>query len=274
MFLSVIIPVFNAEKTIITAVDSVTNELMSFDIDWELIIVNDGSTDNTFSTLEDYFHNGIWGNQKVRIINKINEGVATARNTGLKSCNGEYVAFNDSDDVWLEGRLSLLLDTLLKNSKIDLIAGLHSNDNFNSNPFKKINGLTRITIHDQLLKNYFSPQASIFRKDILLKSGFFKDGMRFAEEGFFFNNIVYYGNAYIIPVQVSKEIISKNRWGDEGLSGNLWEMEKGELSNFKEAYDRKQVGLFFYLLVVIISLIKFSKRVFITLARKRFNIFR
>jgi glycosyltransferase involved in cell wall biosynthesis len=177
MLLSVIIPAFNAEKTIITAIDSVINELISLAIDWELIIVNDGSTDNTISTLEKYFQNSIGVNQKVRIINKINEGVATARNTGLKSCNGDYVAFNDSDDIWIEGRLSLLLGTLMKNSQIDLIAGLHTNDNFNSNPFKKINGLTRITIHDQLLKNYFSPQASIFRKDVLLKSGFFKNGI-------------------------------------------------------------------------------------------------
>lgn len=97
---SVIIPVFNGEKFIEKAIASVFAQTVS---DWELVIVNDGSTDNTLSVLEKYKDN-----EKIKIISKENEGVSVARNTGVKNSKGDYIAFLDADDVWHENHLEVV----------------------------------------------------------------------------------------------------------------------------------------------------------------------
>lgn len=97
---SVIIPVYNGEKFIDKAIESVFSQTVS---DWELIIVNDGSKDNTLSVLEKYRDN-----KKIRIISKINEGVSVARNTGVAESNGAYITFLDADDVWHKDHLEVM----------------------------------------------------------------------------------------------------------------------------------------------------------------------
>jgi len=89
---SVIIPVYNGEKFIDNAIESVFSQTYS---DWELIIVNDGSKDNTASVLEKYAHK-----DGVTVINRENGGVSAARNDGVARGKGEYFAFLDADDVW------------------------------------------------------------------------------------------------------------------------------------------------------------------------------
>ncbi len=94
MKFSVIIPVYNVEAYLRACLDSVLNQTFE---DWEAICVNDGSTDNSASILEE---NG-QKDGRFKIVNQPNGGLSAARNTGLKSATGEYVLFLDSDD-WLE----------------------------------------------------------------------------------------------------------------------------------------------------------------------------
>ena len=94
MLFSIIIPVFNVEKYIQACLDSVLNQ--SF-LDWEAICVNDGSTDASASILE---KNAVKDN-RIKVISQSNAGTATARNTGLRAAQGDYIFFLDSDD-WLE----------------------------------------------------------------------------------------------------------------------------------------------------------------------------
>lgn len=96
---SVIIPVYNGENFIDKAINSVFAQTNS---DWELIIVNDGSSDNTESVLQKYKDN-----DKIKVITQPNSGVSVARNTGVRNSNGEYIAFLDADDVWHENHLEV-----------------------------------------------------------------------------------------------------------------------------------------------------------------------
>ena len=89
--ISVIIPCYNSEKTIVRAVSSL--EQTSF-TDYEIIVVNDGSNDKSRDLIEKY----ILEHPNVRIINQTNAGVTNAIATGIESANGEYVTFLDSDD--------------------------------------------------------------------------------------------------------------------------------------------------------------------------------
>lgn len=97
---SVIIPVYNGAKFIDKAIESVFSQTNS---DWELIVVNDGSKDDTMSVLQKYEDN-----DKILIINQENSGVSVARNTGVEASKGEYIAFLDADDVWHNNHLEVM----------------------------------------------------------------------------------------------------------------------------------------------------------------------
>ncbi|MFZ0888804.1 MAG: glycosyltransferase [Candidatus Binataceae bacterium] len=93
---SSVIPVFNGERTIRAAIDSVLAQ--EFD-GQEAIVVDDGSTDATPAILAGY-------GDRIRVLTQPNRGVAAARNAGVRASRGEYLAFLDSDDQWLPGRLA------------------------------------------------------------------------------------------------------------------------------------------------------------------------
>src|SRR4028119_1061372 len=88
---SVIIPVYNCDRYIQEAIESVLNQTYS---DYEIIVVDDGSTDNTRSVLEPYFH-------RIHYIYQENQGASAARNRGLQEARGKFVAFLDADDFFL-----------------------------------------------------------------------------------------------------------------------------------------------------------------------------
>jgi glycosyltransferase involved in cell wall biosynthesis len=90
---SFIIPAYNVEKYIARCLDSVLMQ----EIDKEIIVINDGSTDSTLNLLEDYAQS----NSCIRIISKPNGGQSSARNIGIKIAKGEYLCFMDSDDYYL-----------------------------------------------------------------------------------------------------------------------------------------------------------------------------
>lgn len=103
MFLSLIVPVYNAERYIAQCLDSLLNQDLSAR-DYEIICVNDGSKDNSLSVLEHYA--GVHSN--IRIVNKENGGVTTARNAGLEAARGDFIWFIDADDLVKENILARL----------------------------------------------------------------------------------------------------------------------------------------------------------------------
>ena len=108
--ISIVLPAYNSNKYISNTLDSVLNQDYS---NWELIITDDCSTDNTLSTLNQYAKN----DTRIRVYKlKVNSGAAIARNHSLKYCNSKYVAFIDSDDTWNKEKLGIQLAFMLKNN--------------------------------------------------------------------------------------------------------------------------------------------------------------
>ena len=97
---SVIMPVYNGEKFIDDAINSVCAQ--TYD-NWELVIVNDGSKDNTADVLKKYEINS-----QIKIIHQENGGVSVARNTAISASKGEYIVFLDADDVWHTNHLEVM----------------------------------------------------------------------------------------------------------------------------------------------------------------------
>lgn len=88
---SIIMPIYNGEDNLENSLNSIKAQTFE---DFELLCVNDGSTDSTLDILEEFSKN----DSRIRIISQKNGGPGSARNNGLKNCTGEYVYFMDSDD--------------------------------------------------------------------------------------------------------------------------------------------------------------------------------
>lgn len=114
---SVIIPAYNAEKSIINCLDSIVK---GSDESFEIIVVNDGSTDNTCAVVSEYAK----GNSAIRLINKQNGGVSSARNVGIKHASGKYIFFADSDDLVFIDTLKYMISKA-EETNADLIVANH-----------------------------------------------------------------------------------------------------------------------------------------------------
>jgi len=108
---SVIIPLYNNEKYICAALDSV---FAQDHLNMEVIVVNDGSTDKSLMELEPYL-------DRIMLIDQVNGGASSARNTGILASAGKYVAFLDADDLWLPGKITAQVEFLESNGDFGLV---------------------------------------------------------------------------------------------------------------------------------------------------------
>ena len=113
---SVIIPTYNRSYCILNAINSVLNQSY---VDLEVIVVDDGSLDNTKKLIENI------NSSRINYIYQDNNGVSAARNLGIKHSSGDYIAFLDSDDVWFENKISEQMMFISKNSQYRWV---HSNE--------------------------------------------------------------------------------------------------------------------------------------------------
>lgn len=99
--ISIIIPVYNAEKTLNRCVDSVLNQTFH---DWELLLIDDGSKDRSMYLCDEY----ALKDKRIKVFHKKNGGVSSARNMGLDYARGEWITFVDSDDYICENIFDLV----------------------------------------------------------------------------------------------------------------------------------------------------------------------
>lgn len=110
---SVVIPTYNHAHYIRKCLDSLITQTYS---NWEAIVVNNFSSDNTIEIVESY------GDPRIRLINFANNGIiAASRNTGIKATKGEWICFLDSDDFWYSNKLEIVNEFILNNPDVDFI---------------------------------------------------------------------------------------------------------------------------------------------------------
>jgi len=127
--ISIIIPIFNVEKYIRKCIDSVLAQTFS---DFECILINDGSPDNSPIICDEYTQR----DERIKVIHKTNGGVSSARNAGLDIAQGEWICFIDSDDWVNENYLELMYNNAVNNNCDLSICGLQSFDE-NYKPIRK-----------------------------------------------------------------------------------------------------------------------------------------
>jgi glycosyltransferase involved in cell wall biosynthesis len=112
--ISIIIPIYNTEKYILKCLNSVISQTYN---NWEIILINDGSTDNTYELCKRYF----LSDSRIYMINKNNTGVSDSRNRALDIAKGKYVIFLDSDDYWCDISILEKMIRLAEKYNLDIV---------------------------------------------------------------------------------------------------------------------------------------------------------
>lgn len=167
---SVNIVVYNGARFIADAIQSIIDQTYT---DFELIIVDDGSTDKTVSIIETF------NDKRIHIIkHKKNLGSLNARITALDASNGEYIAILDADDIAMPNRLKIQSEFLKKNTDYGLVGGIAEIIDENGDKINKTQSISLSAEQTKvylLFKNCFTHSAVMYRKKMLNKFGFEKE---------------------------------------------------------------------------------------------------
>jgi glycosyltransferase involved in cell wall biosynthesis len=254
---------YNAALTIFNTLESVRNQ--DFNGDIEIIIVNDGSSDSSPELAAQYKdeHKEL----HIRIIDKTNGGVASARNAGIKAADGEFIALLDADDEWLPNKLKTIMP-YFENKEIDCI-GSSRNGQVLKCGFKTIKILTRIYPGDLVFRWNPSTPSVVFRKSIVEKIGFYNENMKYAEDGEYWLRIAHNCGFFVIPDSLVITGGGKHDYGDSGLSGNLKGMHCGELKAIRSAYNMGAISRIMCNTAQLFAILKYIKRLIVVKLRKQ-----
>lgn len=162
---SIIMPVWNREMAVRTAIDSVRNQTLT---DWELVVVDDGSTDNTREVVRAYS----LIDPRIRLIEADHQGVCAARNKGIADASGEYVAFLDSDNTWRPDFLRLMVSGLRSGSAraaYSAVRMLNERQEYMGQP---------VDSKQLLLRNYVDLNVLVAETGLIRQIGGFDEALR------------------------------------------------------------------------------------------------
>lgn len=190
--ISIIMPTYNRAKTISQAIESVLVQTFT---DWELVLIDDGSTDNTQEVIGKYL-----SDPRVRYYNQKNAGPIAARNNGVKLAHGEWLAFLDSDDAWLPEKLAKQFAMALDYNRPVLIYGNYFYINQDGEKIGEFFG-HKTTPHAGKVTNY------LLTDNFLLTSSVLMPKKSFEQVGGFDQNLnLTIGEDYELWLRLSLEL--------------------------------------------------------------------
>lgn len=164
--ISVIVPAYNAGKYIGEAIKSILDQTISIH---EIIVIDDGSTDNTKEVVSNF---------PVRYFYQTNKGTAAALNAGIEQSSGEYLAFLDADDLWMPQRLNLQLQTFEEDPCLDMVFGLMQQFISPELPVEEQN---RIEVNTTEVMVGIHKSAWLIKREAFLRVGLFAGGFLLEE---------------------------------------------------------------------------------------------
>ena len=171
---SVVIPTYNRESFITKAIDSVEAQTYR---NVEVVVIDDGSTDNTRSLLERRY------GEKVRYFYQENKGIAAARNTGIRESSGDYIAFLDSDDYWVPEKLERQMELFRKHPEYGMVASQCASVLLDGS-FRDKNrpGKSGWVFTDLFIKNFIRTSSAVITRECLDRVGLFDEELKECEE--------------------------------------------------------------------------------------------
>jgi len=170
---SVVIPTYNYARYVGDAIDSALAQTVP---PLEVVVVDDGSTDDTLAVLAAYGH-------RIRVVCQANQGLSAARNTGIRAACGEWVAFLDSDDAFHPRKLELQLAVLAERPELQLLA----TDAFSDEPLRwpvvpEAPRVEPVTVAAIAMRTLFAPSSVLARKSCFDTVGDFDPALRSVED--------------------------------------------------------------------------------------------
>lgn len=207
---SVVICAYNAAPYISETLESLFAQTFS---DYEVIVINDGSTDETAAVLTPYLDRIVYHEQA-------NKGPAAARNAALRLARGQYISVLDSDDLWMPNYLEKMVGYLQAHPEIDVIypnAMLFGNSHLNGKVFQDIYPSS----HPVTLEKFLTKECSVFglvtfRREILNRVGLYDEGLRGVEDLDLWLRMLQHGYRFTF----TDEVLVKYRRHDTSLSAS------------------------------------------------------
>lgn len=228
---TVIMPVFNAERYLKAAIDSVLNQTFQ---NIELLLINDGSTDGSKHLIESYL------DPRIRLLdNGANRGLIYSRNRGLAEAKGHMVALLDSDDVAIPDRIALQYDYMSKNPRLTMTGGhaavIDATDSPTGEIYKMPVGSSEIQV-ELLFRNVFVNSTVMYRKEAVQQIGGYK-GSGFCED---YHLAFRLAERY--PIDNLDEVLVQYRLHDHNISGEKDHlMLEGELEIVRYMHQRLDI---------------------------------
>lgn len=254
---SVVMPCYRCTKTLARAVASVAAQTS---LPAEVILVDDGSADGTRSLIQELANNYPPGWIKL-VLQDQNTGAASARNAGWAIARQPYIAFLDADDAWHPKKIEIQHTYMHANPDVALCGHGHRLLTQNVLPDWTIAPGDAETIGKWalLLSNRFVTPSVMLRRDVAAR---FNVKQRHMEDHMLWLEIIFSG-ARVVRLRAELAAIYKEQFGVQGLSAQLWLMERGELGNYRSLYRRGFIKDYQFVGLALYSTLKFVRRLLI-----------
>lgn len=221
VLVSIVIPVYNGAEYLEKTVNSILSQHYS---NFELLLVNDGSSDNSKKIIDGL----LLQDNRVKAFHKENGGVAAARNYGIDRAEGEFIAFCDQDDLWLPAKLTKQMQ-LFQNEKVGLVycGSISYYSHLNKKNKKKLDNKYRGNVFDKLVQvNMFTCCTAIARKSLLQETQAFDDDRALMGVD---DWLAWLKLALVCEFDFVAEHLAIHVFHDDNYSSNEEKMHKAEL---------------------------------------------
>lgn len=261
---SAVIPCYNCSSTIERAISSVENQTLP---PKEIILVNDGSSDDTLNVLLSLQEKH--GTERVQVIDlKKNHGPGYARNIGWDSATQPYIAFLDADDAWHPKKIEIQYNWMKAHPEVamtghDCVWVRNPADEAFYSRLPSTFEVRKIG-RNLLWSNVLSTRSVMLKRDLPFR---FRKEKRFSEDYLLWLEIVLNGYP-AFKIHLPLAFLYKAPYGVAGLSGKLWEMERGELETYRMIYREGLISSPDFLAATTLSVAKYLRRVLLCNAKK------
>lgn len=258
---SVIIPCLNCEDTICRALYSVSQQTW---LPREVILVDDGSTDETLSRLQNLRES--LGLSWIKVLEQDeNRGPGAARNIGWDSAKQPYVAFLDSDDSWHPCKIEIQLKYMQDHPDV-AISGHGSRwlrEGEPPSPLSNHYAIKPVNKGMMLVSNRWTTPTVMLKRDLDVR---FDSTKRHSEDYLLWLRIIF-GGYTAMHIDLDLAYLHKASYGSRGLSSQLWLMERGELDTYKRLCNDKLISWPTFMALCAFSMAKYVRRVTISKLR-------
>lgn len=243
---SIIIPAFNGSAHVEQSINSVLAQTYR---NFEIIIINDGSTDNTEEKVK-----GI-KDDRLKYIKQENKGASSARNRGIREAKGKYIAFLDADDYWSPSHLSDHITFLEKHPEYIMSFNRYitvENGKEELYKWKNLSG----NIYPNLLfieNNIIGTPAVVVRSDILKKSGLFDEKMTLCEDLDLWRRISKLGKVHAISKPSTYVVLREGQFQPKRYLDGRYEYTKKAVEEDSKLKDRVLPSLLLEMWIIYLA---------------------